>query len=280
MKIKISADSTCDISSADLEKYNIDIFPLDVILGGKEYKDRVDITSADVIDGVENRGLSCSTSAVNVGEYLDKFAEFKKEYDAVIHISLGSGFSSCYRNAVLAANEFENVYVVDSKHLCSGQGGLVIYAAELAALGVSPEEIVRILNETVPKIRFSFLIDGLDYLRRGGRCSAVAAIGANLLSIKPCVETIDGKLEVGKKYRGSMEKCIKDFFQDQFAGKKAYNKRRAIVPYLGIDKRLVDLAVDIVKQQGIFEEVLCYEAGCTIASHCGPGTIAIYLLEE
>ena len=280
MNIKITADSTCDISRADLDKYNIDIFSLGVILGGEEFKDGFDIFSGDMINGVENDNKTYSTAAVSVGEYIDGFRKFSEEYDAVIHICIGDKFSSCYRNAFIASHEFENVYIVNSNHLSSGQGGLVLYAAELAQSGLEPGEIVDILNDTIKNIRFSFIIDGLDYLKRGGRCSAITAFGANLLNIKPCIETNDGVLEVGKKYRGPMSKCVKEYIKDQLAEKDHIDSHRVILVYLGIDEEIIDDSLEIIKSCKDFDDVRCYEAGCTIASHCGPGTLGLYFLNK
>ena len=273
MNIKITTDSTGDIAPAELNRYNIDIFSLEVILGGKAYKDGVDIFSKDVINGVENEGLCCSTASVSVGEYLERFGKYREEYDAVIHISLGDKFSSCYRNALIAADEYENVFVVNSHHLSSGQGGLALYAAELAEAGNSP-------NETVKKVRFSFIIDGLDYLRRGGRCSTISAIGANLLNIKPCVETKNGVLEVGKKYRGAMDKCVREYIKDQLSLKPDFDRHRVILVYLGISRETVESALSLIRSYRNIDEVLCCEAGCTIASHCGPGTLGIFILDK
>lgn len=280
MNIKITADSTCDISVADLKRHNIDLFPLDVIIDGQAYKDGVDIFPADLINAVEKEKKTCSTAAISIGDYWEKFEKYSKDYDAVIHISLGDGFSSCYNNARMASEDMPNVYIVNSKSISSGQGGLVLYACDLVRSGFEPEEIVKILNETVDHVRFTFLIDGLEYLQRGGRCSAAIAIGANLLKIKPCIECVFGELEVGKKYRGAMNKCIREYVKDQIEQKENVDSRRAILVYLGIDKKTVERTKQTLEESGKFDEVLCYEAGCTITSHCGPGTIGIYILDK
>lgn len=277
MNIKITADSTCDISTDDLRRENIDLFPLGVILGGKEYKDGVDVFPADIIDGVENGKMSCSTSAVSIGEYIEKFEEYLRDYDAVIHISIGESFSSCYRNAVLAAQDMDNVYVVNSKNLSSGQGALVWYAVDMVKQGLDAATIYNRLNAEVDNVRFTFLIDGLDYLRRGGRCSAISAFGANLLGIKPCVESLNGKLEVGKKYRGPMAKCVREYLRDQLKGKESIDSRRVILVYLGIDEAVIRECLDTIESCDHFDSIHCYEAGCTIASHCGPSTIGLYI---
>ncbi len=279
MNIKITADSTCDLSPAELQRYNIDIFPLEVIIDGQAFLDGVDVNPNDIIKSVEKEKKSCSTSAVSIGRYLEKFEEYAGEYDAVIQICIGDKFSSCYKNALIAAEEFDNVYVVDSMNLSSGQGGLVLYACELAHSGFEPDEIVRILNETAERVRFSFITDGLEYLQRGGRCSMATAIGANLLNIKPCIESNYGTLEVGKKYRGSMAKCVKQYVKDQL-DLKGPDGKRAIVVYIGVSRGIVDNAVSILRDSKKFDDIMICEAGCTIVTHCGPGTLGVYLLDK
>lgn len=277
MNIKITADSTCDLSNADIKRYNIDLFPLEVIIDEEAFLDGININSADIIKAVEKEKKSCSTSAVSIGRYMEKFKEYSEEYDALIQICIGDKYSSCYRNALVAAEEFSNVYVVDSMNISSGQGGLVLYACELAQSGFEPDEIVRILNETAERVRFSFIIDGLSYLQKGGRCSMASAIGANLLNIKPCIESVFGTLEVGKKYRGSMAKCVREYVKDQLNLREP-DGRRAIVVSIGVSKGIVDNAVEILRDSGKFEEILMCEAGCTIVTHCGPGTLGLYIL--
>ena len=178
MKIKITSDSTCDLPQLLTDKYNITIFPLTVVKNDASFKDGVDIHPADIFAHVAAGGALCSTSAGSVGDYEDLFAEYAKEFDAVIHISLGSGFSSSYQNACVAASEFDNIYCVDSMNLSTGQGFIVLKAAELAASGMEPEKIVEALNVLTTKVEASFLVDKLDYLAKGGRCSSAAALGA------------------------------------------------------------------------------------------------------
>ena len=185
MRIKVTSDSTCDLPKELLERYQITLIPLSVIKNDEAFKDGVTITPQDIFDHVAAGGALCSTSAVSVGEYIDQFGIYSPDYDAVIHINLGSGFSACYQNACLAAQDFENVYVVDSQNLCNGQGLVALKACTLAEDGASVEEILKELEAFVPRVEISFLVDKLDYLVKGGRCSAAAALGANLLNLKP-----------------------------------------------------------------------------------------------
>ena len=209
MKIKITADSTCDLSKELIEKYNIRIIPLHIINGDNEdFIDGVTMTPADIFKYVDSTGKTCHTAAINIDEFETVFREELAENDAVIHLSISSDFSACYQNATIAA-ELGSVYVVDARNLSTGSGLLVLAAAELAQAGVDPAEIKARLDAQAAKVEASFVIDTLKYLHKGGRCSALTAMGANLLSLKPCIEVKNGKMGVGKKYRGSFDKVIK-----------------------------------------------------------------------
>lgn len=176
------------------------------------------ITPADIFAHVDGGGDLCSTSAVSQYEYGEMFARYANEYDAVVQITIGANFSCCYQNACAAAQEYENVFVVDSENLSTGQGLLVVAAAKLAEQGLSGAEIAERVRVLAPKVEASFLIERLDYMRKGGRCSAVAALGANLLHLKPCIEVRNGKMAVCKKYRGSFEKCIRQYVKERLDG--------------------------------------------------------------
>ena len=182
MTIKITTDSTCDLPAALLEQRNITVAPLGVAKGGKLYHDGVDISIWDIAAHVDGGGEITTTSAVNIADYETLFAPLSERYDAVIHINLGSGFSSCHQNARAAAQEFGNVYVVDSGNLSSGHGLVVLAASDAAAAGKSPAEILALLEELIPRVEASFVMDRLEYMKKGGRCSAVLALGANLLA--------------------------------------------------------------------------------------------------
>ena len=220
MRVKIISDSTCDLSPALLERYDIAVTPLCVIKDGKDFHDGVDITPADIFAHVDGGGDLCSTSAVSQYEYGEMFARYANEYDAVVQITIGANFSCCYQNACAAAQEYENVFVVDSENLSTGQGLLVVAAAKLAEQGLSGAEIAERVRALAPKVEASFLIERLDYMRKGGRCSAVAALGANLLHLKPCIEVRNGKMAVCKKYRGSFEKCIRQYVKERLDGRE------------------------------------------------------------
>lgn len=275
MKIKITSDSTCDLSNELIEKNNIRIIPLAITYGAESYKDGVDITPDDIFRRVESGGGIGSTAAVNVQEYVDIFTELLKDYDAIIHFTISSDMSSCYQNACIAAQNLSNVYVIDSLNLSTGIGHLVLDAAELAGEGKQPEEIVRIIENKREKLDVSFVLSTLEYLSKGGRCSAVAAFGANLLKIRPCIEVKNGKMGVGKKYRGSFEKCLTQYVQDKLENKDSLDLKRIFITDSGVPEE-VRLAVrEQVLSIAPFEEVIHTRAGCTVSNHCGPGTLGI-----
>lgn len=275
MKIKITSDSTSDLGQELLRRYDVSVFPLAVAMGGRDYHDGVDITPDDIYRHVAAGGELPKTAAVNLAQYQDFWKDFSADCDAVIHLNISAEFSSCYQNACLAAESFDNVYVVDSRNLSTGHGLLVVKAAELAAQGASAAEIVRVLRETVDKIDASFILDQLEYLKKGGRCSSVVALGANLLKLKPCIEVRDGKMSVGKKYRGAYEKCLLEYITDRLEGRTDLDLDRIFVTHSGLDEALVNAAVNRVRELQPFREICVTVAGSTISSHCGPNTIGV-----
>lgn len=275
MNIKITADSTCDLSLEIIERYNIDILPLYVVEDEKSLRDGIDVSPEDIFDFVEKTGGSVSTSAVNTNDYINYFTKIKKNYDAIIHINISSEFSSCYQNALIAAETVGNVYPVDSRNLSTGSGHIVVEAAEMAENGASPEEIVSAMKELTKKVEASFFIEKLDYLRRGGRCSALTALGANLLSLHPCIEVKDGKMGVGKKYRGNMEKVAEQYVRECLEGRTDIKTDRIFVTHSPSDRELVEFVKAEIPKYMKFDEIIETDAGCTVSSHCGPNTIGI-----
>ena len=280
MNIKITADSTCDLSEELVKKYDIEILPLYIVKDGKSYKDGVEITPSDIFEHVKAGGALTSTAAVNVADYIDAFTPLSKEYDAVIHVDISADFSSCYQNACIAAENFDNVYIIDSRNLSTGSGLVVLRAAEMAQAGESPEDIVKAMNALTSKVEASFVIEKLDFLRKGGRCSALAALGANLLSLRPCIEVKDGKMSVGKKYRGKYTACIEKYITERLSGRDDIDYKRIFITHSPSDKEIIDIAHKTVKKLGKFEEILETEAGCTVCSHCGPNTLGVLFIRK
>ena len=275
MRIRVTSDSTCDLSPELIAQYNITISPLYVVLDGKSYRDTVEITPDEIYAYVDRTKKVGSTAALNVADYLDFFSKNKEGYDAIIHFTISSEMSSCYQNACLAAEEIGNVWVIDSRNLSSGIGHLVLDACELAAEGKEPQQIYDILNERKLKLDVSFVIDTLKYLSLGGRCSPLAALGANLLNLKPTICVVDGKMIVGKKYRMSLDRAITRYVKDQLGDLSTVDTRRIFITDSGVpeeiwravEKQLADLLP--------FEHIYHTRAGGTVSNHCGPGTLGI-----
>lgn len=273
--IKISADSTCDLTKEIVEDLDITIIPLGVVVDGECFHDGVDITPAQLFDYVEKEKKQCSTTAVNVFEYKTYFEDALKTYEAVIHICISAEFSTSYANAVAAAEELENVYIVDSRNLSTGSGHLVLDAVEMAKKGIPAQEIVDTLNETAKRVEASFVIDRLDYLRRGGRCSAMAAFGGALLNIKPSIEVVDGKMTVGKKYTGTFEKCLRRYVKERLNGREDIDTSRIFITHTLCDDGIPEMVCKTMEEYMHFDEVIETIAGCTVSNHCGPNTLGI-----
>lgn len=281
MRIKITSDSTCDLSTEITEKYGITLVPLTVIKDGQAYKDNVTITPADIFAHVAAGGALCSTTAVSIGEYQEFFAPFAAEYDGVVHINISSEFSSTYQNACLAAAEFDNVVAIDSRNLSTGQGLVVLKACQLAETAESLEQLKAELDAFTGKVEASFVVDKLEYLAKGGRCSSVAALGANLLNLKPCIDVKDGKMGVTKKYRGKYDKCLAAYVRERLENREDLDTSMPIFITQTKVSDECDAAVkEAVATYGKFETVYETVAGCTVSCHCGPGTLGILFVRK
>lgn len=280
MNIKIISDSTCDLSKELLEQNNISLMPLTIVKDGKEYRDNVTLTPADIFAHVAAGGPLCSTAAINMTEYAELFAKYAKEYDGVVHINISSDFSSCYQNACLAADDFENVRVIDSRNLSTGHGLVVLKAVELAKTCTNLDELKTQLDEFTSKVEASFLLSRLDYMVKGGRCSAVVALGANLLNLKPCIEVKNGKMSVVKKYRGNFDKCLASYVKDRLSGRDDLDKGTLFVTRTPVSDECLDAVKKSVDQFGDFENIYWTEAGCTVSCHCGPGCLGVLFVRK
>lgn len=280
MRIIISSDSTCDLSPQLIQENQIKIKPLIVNMGDTGYRDGVDITPDMIYDHVAAGNPLCTTSAVPVGEYEEYFAELAKDCDALIHINLGSGFSSCYQNACIAAQEFSNVYVVDSRNLSTGQGHVVLEACRLAKVENDPKELCRKLSDFADRVDTSFLLDRLDYMVKGGRCSMVKALGANLLRLKPCIEVVDNKMGMGKKYRGTYAKSIESYVRERLVETENIEKYEIFVTHTKVDPEIVELVKNTVNECCEFAHVYETTAGGTITCHCGEGCLGILYVRK
>lgn len=280
-KIFFTIDSAGDLPKEIALRYSdIEVIPLHIVLLDESFKDGVDIQSPDVIDYVNRTKTLPKTSAVTVGEYIDVFERLSKKGYSVIHFSLSSKLSGSYQSALIASKDFPNVYVIDSLLATSAMSLLLLKGCEMREKGFSKEEITVKLEQLKTRVKINFLINSLDYLHKGGRCSALARFGANALGIKICIESHEGSLSVKRKYRGRLLQCQLSYIDDlysEFNG-SIDNKTAMFV----FTPRISDEDKQIIKEKVekifSFEEVFEVQAGCTMTSHCGPFAIALLFI--
>lgn len=280
MKIAITCDSVCDLSNEQLLENNIKILPLTINLGDDSYQDGVDINPDKIFEYVAATKQLPKTSANNEFQYSEFFEEQLKESDALIHFTIGSDISACYNNAVKASKNFENVKVIDSKNLSTGIGLLVLYACKLRDDGKSFEEIVQKVTARVPHVQASFVVERLDYLHKGGRCSAVALLGANILKIRPSIMVENGKMGVHKKYRGKMESVIAEYVKDTLTEFKNYDNTMCFLTYTSATPEMIAAAKKAISENAAFKAVYETTAGSTVTSHCGEHTLGILYFND
>lgn len=277
MQIKITTDSTCDLPAQLLEELNISVLPITIVKGGAHFLDGITITPEDIFNHVSNGGDICTTAAANISEYMDFFTPFLAEYDAVFHINIGGQFSSCFQNTRLAAGELSNVYPVDSNNLSSAQGLLVLEAHRLAQTATDPEVLWAEIKDVASRLDSSFLVNQLDYLVKGGRCPAIIGMGANLLKLKPALVVVDGVIEVGKKFRGTYDKCAELYIKEMLSNPDL-DRSIIVVPTAALPEDQVARIMGWVEEYGHFDRIVQSTAGCAISCNCGPSTMGLMTL--
>ena len=281
MKIKITADSTCDLSPELVERYNVGILPLSVIMGENVYKDGIDIKPADIFSFVKENGILPKSSAPSVAEYAEYFKKCLEDCDVIIHINISSKASVSHENAAAAAKSFGGkVYAVDSYALSTGQGLLVLKACDLVKEGKNPQEIVDTLLALRDKVNTSFVPDALDYLHKGGRCSLAALMGAKVLKLHPMIDMKDGQLYAKKKYMGGIERCLKNYIIDLSESYPKYDKTRCFITHSSCEPEVVEKVRKLVEETFEFDEVLETTAGCVVTTHCGKNTLGVLFIHE
>lgn len=278
--IKITADSTCDLSPDLIEKYGIIIVPLYITYDGQSHKDGVDVKPQNIYDYVAQTGTLPKTAAVTPEDYIQVWKPYIDEGYEIIHISLSSDMSSSHQNSRIAAEELTGVYPVDSRNLSTGSGHLVLKAAEFVADGMPAKEAAEKVQALAAKVDASFVVDTLDYLYKGGRCSALAMLGANLLKLKPLIQVTDGVMGVAKKYRGKIESVLPQYVEDKLRDRDRLVLDRVFITHSGCSPEVVDAVRKKVLSLAPFKEVIETVAGCTITSHCGPNTLGILFLTK
>lgn len=279
-KIQICSDSSCDLGKELCERYDITINPFRITLGDESLIDGVEVFPDDLYAFHDRTGTLPKTSATNMAEHLEFLKKQSENAEEVLFFTISSNMSANYHAASMAAEELENVYVVDSQNLSTGVGLLIIAAAEMAEQGMGAAEIKEKIDEMKSKVNVSFVIDSLEYLYKGGRCSALAALGANLLKLKPCIEVKNGSMGVSKKYRGNFANVLKTFSKERLADKDNIITDHVFVTHAGCDDEIVNSVVEIVKQEINPKELHVTRAGATISVHCGRNTLGILFKQK
>ncbi len=281
MKIKITADSTCDLSTQLIQQNNVDLMPLYVSLGEENLLDGVTITPEDIYSYYQNNKKLPKTGARSAADYEEFFANIHAQgYEKIIHFAISDDMSSSCSNAKLAADALGYVHVIDSRSLSTGIGLLVLHACDLVKEGLDAETIVEKVTKRIPFVQASFILNNLEFLHKGGRCSSLVLLGANLLGIKPVIEVKEGKMGVGKKFLGRFERNVGKYIENVFQTYKNPEKTRCFVTHTKMEEGLVNKAVEMVKSLGIFDEVLETTAGSTITTHCGANTIGVLFIND
>lgn len=279
-KILIASDSTTDLSPELIEKYGIKILPLGITLGDKNYTDGVDVDPDMIYENYNKTGQLPKTAAVNIAEFSDFFEKYTSEGYSIVVFTISATMSATFSNARLAAEDFENVYVVNTANLSTGGGLLLLSAAEMAEQGKSAKEIAEACDELAKNVDASFVIDSLEFLHKGGRCSALAALGANLLQLKPCITVKGGKMGVSKKYRGKFASVLPTYIADRMGDASDIYLDKVFVTHAGCEKEIIDLCVAKVKEIAPEANVMITRAGCTVSSHCGRNTLGVLFIRK
>ena len=279
-KVLITRDSTSDLPAELVEKLGIKTIPLVINLGEKSYQDGVDITPDDIYKYHSEHGILPKTSAANVDDMINFFKKYVDEGYSIVHFNISSTMSSTYQNSCIAADEFEDVYVVDTANLSTGEGLIILKAVEFVNQGLSAKEVYEEVLKLIPNVDASFVIDSLEYLHKGGRCSTLAALGANLLKLKPCIEVKGGSMGVGKKYRGKFSEALKQYVEDRLSDYSDIDLSRVFVTHAGCDDEIVNQVIEQVRASAPFEELIVSRAGCTISSHCGRNTLGVLYIRK
>ena len=279
-KVIIGSDSTTDLSTELIERYGVKIVPLGVTLGEQIFTDGVDINPDKIYEHYEKTGELPKTSAPSIADFEEFFKKYTADGSALVFFTISSDMSCTYNNARLAAEDFDDVYVVDSRNLSTGGGLLVIAAAEMAQAGEEAADIAAKCEELRERVDASFVIDNLEFLHKGGRCSAVAAFGANVLQLKPCITVSGGKMGVAKKYRGKFTKVLSEYVKDRIGDGSNVELAHVFVTHAGCAPEIYEKCVADVKALANVGEVHVTRAGCTISSHCGRDTLGVLFIRK
>ena len=281
MKIQITADSTCDLTQELLDRFSIKTIPLTVTLGDQTFLDGVDIKPDDIYAYFDKTGELPKTGARSPEDYKTFFKQFTDEGYEVVHLSIGSLLSSGFSASQVGASELKGVYVVDTKTLSSAVGLHAMAAADLVKEGkLTAKEIAEKIGARSDSCQASFIIEKLKFLYKGGRCSRLAVLGANLLRIKPSIQVVNGKNEVGKKYMGNYLNCMEKYLSDTLEKFNTPDTTRVMITYSTATQEMIDLAKKKLTEYGKFKEIMITQAGSVINSHCGRNTLGILYFND
>lgn len=275
MKILISSDTACDLPTSIVEKYNIPLIPLPITLGNDTFLDGIDVTPEKIYAFVEEHKILPKTSAINDHTYTEFFEKMSKEYDHIIHFTLSHKVSASNSNAVIAQKEFPKVHVIDTYALSSGMAVQIINALNMRDKGYTASQIVEEIEKNKNKVVTSFVIEKLDYLHKGGRCSGLQLLGANVLKLRPSIKMADGALQVHKKYKGKMDKVVSEHILNTLQENPTYDDSVAIIVHSGATEDMLEAARTTLKQHAKFKQVYETITSCTITSHCGKNTLGL-----
>ena len=274
----LSADSTLDMPPELIARYDIRIIPSYVTMGERTVDDWPELTQKDLLDYVRTSGQLAKTSAANPDDYEKWFRKLRSEGRPVVHVAKSSGLSSCWQNACMAAQEVGEVWVVDSRNLAGGTSMTI-----LAALRDGPDEpaaAAAFMEAYRERIEGSFVIETLEFLRKGGRCSALAALGANILKLRPEIVFDGGIMRVGKKYRGAYRKCVYEYLDDQLAKLPGYETDLVYMNHTLQDPAFLEELKTYVKEKTGCRELIEYPASSAISTHCGPNTFGVFFVRK
>ena len=280
--IKIFSDSTCDLSDELLKRYDITLLPLYIILGDKQYKDRVNITPQDIFTWSDEHKTTPKTAAASLDDIVERIKPVLDAGDEIVVFSISlemSNMGNVIRLAAQSLDAQDRVHYIDSRNLSTGIGHLVIEAAVMAQQGKSAQEIVDAVQKLIPRVRASFVVDTLTYLHRGGRCGGLAALAGSVLRLHPKIHVKDGVMGAGKKYRGKYSDIILNYAKEMEEELLRAKPDRVFVTHPPCDRKVVDSVCEYLKGLNHFAEVLDTEAGGVISSHCGPGTLGVLYIE-
>ena len=281
--IRILSDSTCDLSKELIDRYQIGIIPLHIVMDQKEYLDGLEITPDEIYSWADAQKKTPKTSAVSLEEATAAFRNVLSAGDDAVVFTISASMSSTYDVFCLAVKNLEaeeRIRIIDSANLSTGIGLLVIEAACMVQQGLSLPEICEKIEELKPRVRASFVVSTLVYLYRGGRCSSVAALAGSVLKLHPEIEVRDGAMLATRKFRGSMNSVLQKYFEALKETMMHAKPERVFVTHSGeLDRQTVDLLKEELKGLDHFGEILETRAGGVVSSHCGPGTLGILFIE-